>query len=508
MIASTSEAHLDARHFRTEHLQENLKGRTISSGLVTALGQATQFVITLGSTVVLARMLLPGDFGLVAMVTTVLGFFRIFKEAGLSTATVQRQDITHAQVSNLFWINVAVGAAVTACVALSAPVIAWFFRDPRLIAVTLSLSATFLLTGATVQHMALLNRQMRFKAITSIQVVSLAAGVAIGIGMAWLNYGYWALVGSQVVTPLCTCILAWTASRWRPQSFVRRSGTRPMVRFGFDLTAGGFIWSMAQGVDALAIGRLYGPTEVGLYSRALALLARPLEQGLSPVEAVLLPTLSRLQAQPDRYRRSFLTVFESVVLAGSVAGGLLVALAHPLTLLVLGARWERASVIFAACALGAVFYPTVSVCTWLFASLGRGRDSLRSCFIGAAVTVCAYLAGLPFGAAGVAIAYSAASVSIILPVVFHIAGRSGPVSTRDLWTGFLKQSPVWLVVCGATMAARASLPVAMLPLYQCLICGPLGLLVGAGFIRAYGPSRKVAGTIMSTIQDLGKGRER
>ena len=233
---------LNEHHFGTGHLQSNLKGHTISSGVVTALGQGVQFSMTLGSTMVLARMLGPSDFGLVAMATTILGLFRIFKEAGLSTATVQREGVTHAQVSNLFWINIAVSGVISVCVAASAPAVAWFYKDPRLIAIMLALAGTFLLTGSTVQHMALLNRQMRFKAV--VQIASVAAGVALGIVMAWLNYGYWSLVGSQLVTPLLAGILAWTYSRWRPQFFVRRSGTRPLVRFGFDLAAGGFICSM------------------------------------------------------------------------------------------------------------------------------------------------------------------------------------------------------------------------------------------------------------------------
>jgi PST family polysaccharide transporter len=440
------------------------------------------------------------------MATTVMGLFRIFKEAGLSTATVQREGVTHAQVSNLFWINIAVSGVISVCVAASAPAVAWFYRDPRLVTIMLALAGTFVLTGSTVQHMALLNRQMRFKAIAVVQIASVAAGVAVGIAMAWLKYGYWSLVGSQLVTSLLAGILAWTYSRWRPQLFVRRSGTRPLVRFGFDLAAGGFIWSLAQGVDALAIGRYYGPNSVGLYSRALALLARPLEQSISPVEAVFVPTLSLLQSQPERYRRSFLTLFETVVLASCVLGGLLLPLARPVTLLVLGARWEKAAVIFAACAAGAIFFPTASVSTWLFASLGRGRDALRLSSLASVITVCAYLAGLPFGPAGVAIAYSAASVLIILPITFRIAGRSGPVSTRDLWVSFIRQLPVWGVVCGATFAVH-TLVTGLNPFYQCVICGLFGLLAGAGFFSVYAPSRKVAAMILVTIKELKKGQE-
>src|SRR4030095_3023186 len=135
-------------HFRTDHLLSNLKQRTISSGAVTISAQAGKFFLSLVSTMILARLLTPRDFGLVAMVTTVTGFLRVFKDTGLSIATVQREKITHAQVSNLFWINVGVSALTSLALAASAPIIAWFYHNPRLIGVTLILSTTFIISGS------------------------------------------------------------------------------------------------------------------------------------------------------------------------------------------------------------------------------------------------------------------------------------------------------------------------------------------------------------------------
>src|SRR5437773_1185911 len=192
---SSKEIDAKERHLSTDHLLTDLKGRTISGAFITIAAQGAQFVLSLASIMVLARLLTPKDFGLFAMVTSVIGYLRVFKDAGLSTATVQREGITHAQVSNLFWINVAVSGAISLIFAAGSPIIAWFYREPRLIPITLVLSSTFLLSGLTIQHTALLNRQMRFKAVAVIQVSSLLIGVAVGISMAWLNYSYWALVG-------------------------------------------------------------------------------------------------------------------------------------------------------------------------------------------------------------------------------------------------------------------------------------------------------------------------
>src|SRR5438105_7812098 len=127
-------------HFKTDHLLRNLKGHTISSGAVTVSAQGAKFILSLISTMILARLLMPQDFGLVAMVTTVTSFLIVFKDAGLSIATVQREKITHAQVSNLFWINLGVGALGALILAALSPIIAWFYRDSRVTPIMLVFS--------------------------------------------------------------------------------------------------------------------------------------------------------------------------------------------------------------------------------------------------------------------------------------------------------------------------------------------------------------------------------
>jgi len=494
------------RHLATDHLLIDLKGRTISSGFITTAAQGVQFILTLGSTMVLARLLAPTDFGILAMVTAIMGFLKMFTDAGLSTATIQRTEVTNAQVSNLFWINASLSGLSSLIMAACAPAVAWFYHEPRLVGATLVLSISFLLTGLAVQHMALLNRQMRFKAIALIQVGSQVAGVVVGIGMAWLRFGYWSLVGSQVAMPLAALLFTWSASRWRPQLPTRRTGMRPMLAFGANLTAASFVFSLAAGMDNLLIGRVYGAGPVGLYSRAGALLRRPFEQFISPVSMVLVPVLSRLQDQLERYRRTFLGVYEAVVMIGSLFMGLCLALAHPLTLVLLGERWEKAAVIFAGFTIAAPFYPPVTMCGWLLESQGRGGDFLRMSLIISGVSICSFIAGLPFGPVGVAFAWSGTCILISLPIIYHIVGRSGSISTADLWRGLLRQLPVWGVVCGATFLTK-TMVTDRSPLIQLLVCAPVGLLAGAAFIGLYAPSRRTALSLLDALRELRQGRK-
>jgi len=493
------------RHLSTDHLLTDLKGRTISGAFITIVAQGAQFVLSLASIMVLARLLTPKDFGLFAMVTTVIGYLRVFKDAGLSTATVQREGITHAQVSNLFWINVAISGAISLILAAGSPIIAWFYREPRLIPITLVLSGTLLLSGLTIQHTALLNRQMRFKAIALIQVGSMLIGVAVGIGMAELNYRYWALVVSNLVTIAAAVPLTWFAIPWRPRAPSRLSGTGPLLSFGANLATGGFIYSLARGADGLLIGRLYGADSIGLYSRASALLNRPLDQFLAPISSVFVPTLSRVQAQPERYRRTFLQAYEAMALVSSLGAGLLLALARPLTLVVLGPKWEQAAIIFAGLTIAALYTPLASASTWLFASQGRGKDWLFASALVSLITVASFVAGLPFGPAGVAIAYSTVGLLVGLPVLYYFAGRQGPITTADLWIGIFRYLPLWAVVCGVTWLMRllfANSP----PLVQLVICAPVGLVAGLILIWVLTPMRPTALGLVDILKGLKSRR--
>jgi O-antigen/teichoic acid export membrane protein len=502
--ACSIEAEEDNRHqehFKTDHLLTNLKGHTISSGAVTISSQGAKFLLSLVSTMILARLLTPRDFGLVAMVITVTSFLRVFKDAGLSIATVQRERITHAQVSNLFWINIAVSALCTLIVAASAPVIAWFYHDPQLIGITLLLSVTFLISGSTVQHQALLKRQMRFKALALIEVGSMAVGVLVGVLMALLGYRYWSLVGSSLTLESMGLLLTWSVSRWRPQLPTRNSGIGPLVSFGAHRTAGDFILSLARGSDNLLIGRFYGAAAVGLYSRASALLIRPLEQFLSPINAVFIPTLSRLQSQPERYRSTFLRLYEAIALIGFLFTGLFLALAWPLTLVLLGPKWGHAAVIFGGFTVAALCVPLANVSAWLFTSQGRGRDMFVAQLINSVAIIVSFIAGLPFGPVGVAVAFSASNLLVRVPIYYYLVGRRGPVRTADLWRVFFRHLPVWVVVFFVTWLMLI-LVVNLAPLTQLLICAPIGATAGAAFIYSFRPQRQVAIHLLDTLREL------
>jgi len=468
---------LAEEHFRTDHLLQNIGHRALSGSFVTLGAQAAKFALNFAAAAVLARLLSPKDFGLVGMVLGVTNLVNLFKELGLSTATVQRETITQQQVSNLFWINVTFSGVLAVISVGLAPLIARFYRNPQAAGVMLALSLTFLLTGSTVQHQALLTRQMRYSALALIDVTSLTIGFTIACGLAWFGFAYWALVAQQISYAASTLAMTWFTSRWRPSMPRRSSGVRPMLAFGAHLTIADFVGLFSVNSDSILLGRFFGAVPVGLYTRANVLLARPIQQVLTPMTSVMTPVLSRLQGDPERYRRSYMRAFDAFALVVFSVAAVCFALAKPMVLFILGPKWIDVVPLFSAFALVAVSGPISGVVTWLYESQGRGHDQLRNHTLAGAVTFVAYLLGLKWGPLGLIVSLAVVSLVVRLPLIYFLAGRRGPVSTRDLWIGFLSHLPCWAAVVLATRLADMMVAHAA-PIVQILVCGPIGL--GAG----------------------------
>lgn len=478
-------------HLRTDHLLQNIERRAVSGGFVTVAAQVAKFALTFIGAAVLARLLSPRDYGLVGMVLGVTALVGIFNELGLSTATVQRQDVTQCQVSNLFWINVGLSGVVSVICFGLAPLLAWFYRDPRVTSIMFALSSIFLLTGSTVQHRALLTRQMRFRAVAIIDVTSMFVGFASACVFAWAGFSYWALVAQQLIYALSCLVLTWSVSKWRPSLPSRNSGVRPLLSFGAHLTVADFIARTLVNTDNILIGRFFGAVPLGLYTRSSVLLARPLEQIISPINAVMDPVLARLQSDPERYRRTFLRTFNAMALIIFPFSAICLALSRPMVLVILGSKWNSIVPLFAAYAVVAISGPLGAVVSWLYQSQGRGKDQLHSHSAAGFVTFAAYVIGLHWGPFGLIVSLAITSALIRLPIIYYIAGRSGPVSTKDLWVNFLSQLPAWGTVYLATMLARMTVPNAS-SIVQLLVCVPIGLLFGGAMLIPFRRSRESA----------------
>lgn len=443
------------RHLATDHLMADLKGRSVRGGAVTLTAQGIKFCLQMGSTMVLARLLTPADFGLIAMVTAVTGFVAMFKDAGLSMATVQRAEITHEQVSTLFWINVALSVLVMLVIAALAPAIAMFYSEPRLTGITLALAATFIFGGLTVQHQALLRRQMRFRALATVEVLSMAAGVATAVAMAFGGFGHWSLVGLVAGQTVANSVLVWVACGWRPGPPRRGSGVRPMLGFGGNLTGFNIVNYFRRNADNLLLGAFAGASALGLYSKAYSLLMLPLRQLNAPLTAVAVPLLSRLVSTPEQYRRAYRRALGSLALV-AVPIPLLLLITSDLTIdVLLGSSWAAATPIFRALAVAAVIDALNVATGWAYVSWGHTRRQLYWGLLQSIVVVSAFIIGLSWGALGVAWAYTASLVLLRFPALL-VCYHGTPLTIRD----FLKAvAPAFGGSVVAALGTTAALPV-------------------------------------------------
>ena len=439
------------QYFRTDHLLTNLGGKAARGGVIAIGSQGLKFVITIAATSVMARLLTPQDYGLIGMVAFVTGFVSMYKDLGLSAATIQRGEISSEQISTLFWVNVLLSLAITLLTVAIAPLVAWFYGEPRLTWITVATSVGFLIGGLSVQHEALLRRQMRYSTLAAIGIVGVVAGYVVGILMAWYGFSYWALVSSQLAVVIVSTALTVSFCRWIPGPPQRNTGVRSMVRFGGNLTGFTTINYFSRNLDNLLIGRYWGAQQLGLYTRAYQLMGLPIDQINEPVTSVAVPALSRLTDSPESYRRAYLRMLEKIALLTMPCVVLLVVTSDWIVRIVLGSQWTGATRIFVLLGITALFQPIANTTGWLLISQGRTNQMFQWGLISGPIIIGSIIAGLPWGAVGVAASYAFTRVCIVDPLLYWFVGRRGPVRTVDFYR---TMAPF---VCSSLCALVASL---------------------------------------------------
>jgi O-antigen/teichoic acid export membrane protein len=420
-----------AQPLDTEHLHADLKGRSVRGGMVTMAGQGAKFLLNLGSIMALARLLTPADFGLIAMVAPITGFLALFQDLGLSMATIQRKEITHEQVSGLFWINVTASLVLTVlCLAL-APAVVWFYGDQRLHGVTIAMGSLFIFSGLASQHIAILRRQMRFSQLALVEIVSFAVGVTAAVTAAALGMCYWSLVFLPAGQGITNMLGAWLYSGWFPGVFHRDVGLRSLVAFGGGLTGFNFMNFFARNLDRVLIGSVWGSYSLGLYSRAYSFLVLPIQQINGPINGVATPALSRLQGDPERFRSYFCKALQVSTFFTFPIIGFLILSSRNIILLAFGPQWEPMIHIFQILAFSAFAQVIANMTGILYAALGLGKRIFKWGVMGSSWLCLSFFIGLPYGARGVALAYSIAMLLMLIPAILY-AIHPTPVKFRDV----------------------------------------------------------------------------
>lgn len=458
---------------------------------VTLFFQAIKLVVMLASIVVLARLISPDQYGLMAMAMAMIGIAEIFRDFGLSTAALQAKDLTSQQQSNLWWINLAIGATLTLVVFLLAHPIAGFYGQPDLIPVIQVVSVIYLLGSASTQFRVHINRQLRFVALSTADVVPYALGFFAALWMALLGAGVWALVAQQIVAALSGLILSVIFAHWWP-GLPRRASMSNLVKFGLSLAATQTISYATRNVDSIALGRVWGASVVGTYDRAYQLMVMPLNQINAPLSKVAIPVLARLQDEKERLV-AYIRQAQLVAIYVTAAGfALLAALGPQVVEVLLGPAWGPSGLIVSALAVGGVFRSLVQICYWIYMSQGLATAQLKYFAVAQPLLIAVTLAGLPWGALGVAVAHSLGFGLYWVASLLWV-GRVAKIQVGPLFHDAARG----VLLFGAPAGALAWLAVALTPALPPV----LEILIGVGIALIW---FAVARTVFPRIrEDIG-----
>jgi O-antigen/teichoic acid export membrane protein len=409
-----------------------LKGKSVRGGAATVFGQGVSMALQIGTTLVLARLLSPTDYGLQSMVLTLTAFFSLFKDAGLSVATVQRETLTEEHISTLFWINLGLGAFLMVAVAAAAPFLAAFYKEPRLLWLTVASASIFLFNSLSVQHKALLDREMRFSTSVKIDMLSATIGSVIAVVMAAMGFGYWSLICQNISLPIMGTAATWIAKPWVPGRPRWTSELRSMVRFGGTVTLNTVVIYVAYNTEKILLGRFWGAAPLGIYTRAYQLATLPVQQLIGAVHSVAFSVLSRMQSEVKRLQRAYLKSLSMIVSLTMPVVLSTTLFPDEIVLIMLGRKWMGAAVVLRLLSPTVLVFALINPLSWFLQATGRVGRSLKIAILICPVVILGILAGLHRGPAGVAVGYSAAMLLLFVPVVAWAIHRTG-MTGYDYW---------------------------------------------------------------------------
>ena len=411
----------------TDAVRQNLKRKSVRGVLFMVSGGGADLIIRLVSTFLLARLLSPNDFGLVAMVVSVTGIAEQFSELGLSTATIQCRELNHQQVTNLFWINVGAGCLFCLVICGLAPGIAKFYHDPELVLMTLAISTTFIWGGLTVQHQALLSRQLKQGHLAVIRLVASFLSLILAVGLAIGHFGVWALAWREVTRALFVAGGMWMFCHWIPGWPRRNANIKGLLHYGSHLTISQLALACMSQLDRFLIGRYFGASPLGLYRQAQQLILAPIEQLRIPLYSVASPSLSILQTDRERYRRYYQRIILVISLATMPVGLFIAIYAEEITHVLLGPKWVAATVFLRIFGVVACLKPCLDTTSVVMLTYGLSKRMLTLSIIYNVLFAGLMCAGMYWGAVGVALSNIVAILLLMVPMLYFSL-RETPVT--------------------------------------------------------------------------------
>jgi O-antigen/teichoic acid export membrane protein len=409
----------------------NIKKIAIRSGAITIFTRMLTQIIQMLCVLITARIISPEDFGLVAIATSIIGYFLIFIDLGLTDAVIQQDYINNKQINTLFWINQAFNLIIALIIIALSPLLTWIFKETQLFWILVILSSGFIISSFSMQHYSLLKRNMLFKRIAIIEIIAVTTSSVITIILALNGFRYWSLVIRTIINYSIVSVLSWIFCQWRPGFPAWDKSVLPLFKFGVNSIGTFFINNISRNLDKTLIGWKFGKEPLGFYSRAYYLADIPTNQLSTSLYHVSVSTLSKLRNDPSKYRHYYLMALAAISFIGMPLSFLMVTMSKDIIYVLLGPKWDISSNIFSILGIGTGIQLIYSTNSWLHISLGRSDRWLYWGIFSSVLLSSSFIVGLFFGVYGVAICYISIMTILTLPAL-HYAGKPVNLKITDI----------------------------------------------------------------------------
>ncbi len=355
--------------------------------------QVVQFVIG----IVLARILTPSDYGIVGIVTVILVILQAFVDSGFSQALIRKLDVSQSDYSTVFFFNLIVGFVLYILLFVSSPFIADFFNQQILTSLIKVLGLNLLISSLTIVQRSILTKQINFKLLTKISLVSNALSGLIGIILAFSGYGVWSIVYRSLLNVTFSSGLLWAAQRWVPSIQFDLESFKSMYRFGYKLLLSSLLDKLYQNIYYFVIGKFFSPSELGLYTRADQFKSLFSSNLHSTIARVSYPALASLQNDDERLKNGYKKVLEVTMYLSSLLILLLGAIAYPLILVLLGEKWIGAADYLQPLCIVGIFFPLHAINLNIITVKGRSDLFLKLEIIKKILAVPTIFVGIFYG---------------------------------------------------------------------------------------------------------------
>lgn len=439
------------------------------SALDVFIRQGTQFVVTIA----LARILTPEDFGVIAMLALFVAVGTACIDSGLSSALVQRQNVTHTEKSTVFFFNLGMGLISGIVLCTVSSWIASFFKQPVLQYLSYAMALSLFISALGSTHTALLNKEMNFKVAAKVGVVSSVTGGALAIYMASQGYGVWSLIGYTVVSGLITVVCLWMWHPWRPSLNFSVGSLRSLFCFGGYEMASTLLDILETHLHSILIGKMYSARDVGLFARARNTQLIPVTVMMSILQRVTYSAFSSVSEDKTRLVRGLRQAQTAVMFINIPVMVGVIVLAKPLVLTLFGEQWLPCVPMLQVLGLGGVLWPLSILNMNVLRAQGYSGLRFRVEVMKKVVAVSLTVAASYYGIMAIAWAQVVSSVCSYMINTYYtneLLAYSGLSQLRDLAMNFVAVVPMATVVYLVTDTMQ-TLPIIELIVASTLGCG-------------------------------------